>query len=251
MSRKNYGDLVPFFIKAGPQPLLIVRHPVHVEKVLTASKRSTFPAALIETFDKLYGSSPAVLRKYAGKGASEADKAALASAHFTVAQKYLTGEPLSAFVETYISIMSSNLNNKMFQVGTWTQIENSWEFLRQVVTRCILESLLGTDIFKQYPGVIRDYWAFADAMDGFIPGLPRYWVPSAALQARDRLLQGIEKWLKANHSGSEFARIGDEDPWWDSLKGSKFVQERDDLLAKVKGMDMKSRAAEMLSIIHQ
>lgn len=148
-------------------------------------------------------------------------------------------------------MLSENMNNKMFQVGSWTLIEDTWSFFRQVVTRCTLESLFGSDLFKQYPGVVRDYCEFADAIEGFVPGLPRYWVPSAGLQAQGRLLEGIEKWLKANHSGSEFARIADEDPDWDENLGSKFIQERDAEIACLNGMNPKARAAEMLSIIHE
>ncbi|KAH7068193.1 cytochrome P450 [Paraphoma chrysanthemicola] len=248
---KDYGDFVPFFIKAGPQPFLIVRDPVHVKKALTASQREHISVARVEMLDKLFATSPDVLNKYSGKGASEAEKPVLENAYVALTQKYLVGESLSALAESYISILSDNLHNKMFQAGTWTQIENSWEFFRQVITRCILESLLGADIFKQYPGIVRDYWTFAEAIEGFLPGMPRYWVPSAANQVRDRLLRGIEKWLKANHSGSDFARLEEGDPLLDNQKGSKFIQERDYVLAKVEGFDMTSRAAEILSIIHE
>jgi hypothetical protein len=202
-------------------------------------------------FDKLYGSPLKALDYYAGKGVSEEDKAILAHAHVTLTHKYLTGISLSGYVECYISTLSDDLNNKMFQVGSWTQIEDSWVFLRQVITRCNLVSLFGKDLLKQYPGVVKDYWEFADAIEGFIPGLPRYWVPGAASKVRERLHQGIEKWLKANHSGSEFARIAVDDPAMDDLKGSKFIQERDYVLAKLECMDSRARAAEMLSIMHE
>jgi hypothetical protein len=205
----------------------------------------------IEVFDKIHGAPQVALDLYALKGVSEMDKHALMRAHVDLTKEHLSGRSLSKNVEIYVSILSNNLNDKMFQVGSWTQIEDSWSFLQQVITRCILTSLFGTDLFKQYPGVIKDYWQFADAVEGFVPGMPRYWVPGAASPVRDRLHEGIEKWLKANHGGSEFARITDEDPTWDSLRGSKFIQERDDVLAKIEGMDMKARTAEMLGIMHE
>ncbi|KAH7092141.1 cytochrome P450 [Paraphoma chrysanthemicola] len=248
---KDYGDFVPFLIKAGPQPFLIVRDPVHVKKALTASQHRPISIAHVEMLDKVFAISPSVLNKYTGKGASEAEKPALENAYVALTQKYLAGESLSALAESYISILSDNLHNKMFQAVTWTLIENSWEFFRQVITRCILQSLLGTDVFKQYPGIIRDYWTFAEAIDGFLPGMPRYWVPSAANQVRERLLRGIEKWLKANHSGSDFARLEESDPVLDNLKGAKFIQERDHVLANAEGFDLTSRAAEILSVIHE
>jgi hypothetical protein len=252
-NRKEYEGfgLGPFFVNAGPQPFLVIRDPEHIEKVLKASQEVTPAAARVEVFDKLFGAPQAALDLYAGKGASDKHRDALKYAHITVTQKHLSGIPLSNNVEKYMSILSGNLNDKMFQVGSWTQIEDVWSFLRQVITRCSLVSLFGTDLLKQYSGVVKDYWEFADAIEGFIPGLPRYWVPGEAAKVQERLHQGIEKWLKANHSGSEFARIADEDPLWDDFRGSKFIQERDDVLAKIEGMDMRARAAEILSIMHE
>ncbi|KAH8722568.1 cytochrome P450 [Phaeosphaeriaceae sp. PMI808] len=247
---KDYGEFSPFFVNAGPQSFLVLRDPSHLKKALLEPKATALNASSLERFDKMFGSTKVALDLYARKNISETDDSALEYAHTTLTQKYLTGASLSANMETYISILSKNLHNKMFQVGSWTQIEDTWSFFKQVITRCILESLFGGDLFKQYPGIVKDYWEFADAIEGFIPGLPRYWVSSAASQVQVRLLQGLEKWLKANHSGSEFARIADEDPTWDNTKGSKFIQERDDVLAKIECMDLRARAAEMLAIIH-
>lgn len=223
----------------------------HIEKVFIDSQTPKSTASCIEAFDKIYGSPQRALDLYAGKAMSEADKINLEYAHFGLAQKYFAGEQMSAYVETYMSLLSGSLNDKMFQVGSWTQIEDAWSFFRQVFTRCILTSLFGTDLFKQYLAVVKDYWEFADAIEGFILGLPRYWIPGAASQVQERLHQGIEKWLKTSHSGSEFARIAKKDPIWDEIKGSKYVQERDDLLAKFEAVDMRARAAEILSIMHE
>lgn len=254
-SRKDYGDgdggLTPFFVNAGAQKLLVVRGPGQIAKVLRNTEVKPFGDSNAELFDKVLGSPQAAVELYAGKAVSDADRLVLEEAHISMPRKHLTGASLVANIEHYMSVLSENLNNKMFQSGSWTQIEDSWSFLQQIVSHCTLQSMFGSDLFKQYPSVVRDYWEFHDAMDGFIPGLPRYWVPSAASQARDRLLQGIEKWLKANHSGSEFARIGEEDPIWDEQKGSKFIQERDDLLARLEVMDLRARAAETLGVMHE
>lgn len=249
--RKEHDNIDPFCVKAGPQPFVVVRDPKHVKKVLSELQSVTLAASRLEDFDKMYGSPRAALDLYANKGASMAERAALQHAHVTVIEKHLTGISLSANIETYMTVLSSSLNDKMFQHGSWTQIEDFWSFLRQVITRCHLTWLFGKDIFKQYPSLTKDYWEFADAFEGFIPGLPRYWVPGAASQAQERLLQGLEKWLKVNHSGSEFARIIESDPVWDELKGLKFLQERDEALSQIECMGLRARAAEMLSIIHE
>ncbi|KAH7380301.1 cytochrome P450 [Phaeosphaeria sp. MPI-PUGE-AT-0046c] len=247
---KEYKGIAPFLVYAGPQPFLVVHDSKQIEKIVKASQSKHQNAANIEVFDKIYASPQITLDLYAGKASSEADKSMLEHVRFGLVEKHFTGAQLTANIENYIAVLSTDLNGKMFQIGSWTQIEDSWSFLQQVFTRCILTSLFGSDLFKQYPGIIKDYWEFAYATEGFIPGLPRYWVPGAAVQIRERLHRGIEKWLKANHSGSEFARTADGDPIWDELKGSKFVQERDAELAKLEGMGMQARVAEVQSIIH-
>lgn len=154
-------------------------------------------------------------------------------------------------VETYLSILSKSLNDKMFQVGTWTQIEDFWSFFQQVISRCTIETLFGSDIFKRYPNVVRDLWKFSDAAGDFLPGMPRYMVTTAATTAREQLQQGLENWLRVNHSGSDFARVGEEDPSWDEYKGSKFVQQRDNMLSKIEGIDVEARTADLLNIMHR
>jgi hypothetical protein len=249
--RQDYGEFGPFFVNAGPQPFLIVQDPKHVDKVCSASRQITPAAFRLELFDKVYGLPAAALDLYAGKAGLEADLKDLQYAHVALIEKHFTGAMLLNNAETYVSILSQNLHDKMFQVGSWTQIEDTWAFFRQVVTRCILISIFGSDLFKQYPNVVKDYSEFSDTIEGFVPGLPRYWVPGAAIQARDRLLLGIEKWLRANLGGSESARIADEDPTWDAMKGSKFFQERDHVLSNINVLDMKARATEALSIMHE
>lgn len=250
-NRQDYGEFGPFFVNAGPQPFLVVRDPKQIGKVCNISRQMTPAAFRLELFDKVYGLPAAALNLYAGKAGSEADLKDLQYAHVALIEKHLAGSMLSNNAEIYISILSDNLHNKMFQVGTWTQIEDTWAFFRQVVTRCILTSIFGSDLFKQYPGVMKDYSEFSDTIEGFVPGLPRYWVPGAATQVRGRLLIGIEKWLRANLGGSDSARIADEDPTWDANKGSKFIQERDHVLSNIDILDMKTRAVEALSIMHE
>ncbi|KAI4710123.1 hypothetical protein J4E89_005355 [Alternaria sp. Ai002NY15] len=64
-----------------------------------------------------------------------------------------------------------------------------------------------------------------------------------------RLGQGIHKWLRASHSGTEFAKTGIDDTDWDEHRGSKFIQERDDLFAKA-SFSVENRTAEMLDVMH-
>lgn len=137
----------------------------------------------------------------------------------------------------------------MFQFDTWTQIEDLWSFLQQVLIRCTLETLFGSALFKQYPRLVRDYLLFDAATEGFVYGMPRIMI-SAATKPRDRLHQGMETWLKLNRNGSEDLDLASDDSVWDEKKGLRIIRERDISFAKVEGIDINARAAEMLSIIH-
>ncbi|KAI8943077.1 hypothetical protein NX059_001109 [Plenodomus lindquistii] len=196
----------------------------------------------------MFGSPKSVLNLY--KGGDASTKHALRYAHVDLPKKHLTGTALANMTDLYVSILSRSMNDKMFQFKFWTQIEDVWSFFQQVITRCMIEALFGSTIMKEHRTLLRDYWAYDEAVSGFMPGMSRPLMTAAYEAPRDKMLQAIESWLKNHHSGSEFARIGDEDPVWDENKGSKFIQERDDVFAKLEGIDTRARAADMLAIMH-
>jgi hypothetical protein len=194
----------------------------------------------------ILGSSRAVAKLYADAAINKAD---IERARAASTLKYLEGNTLAIITNLYADILSRNMNDKMFQVGSWTQIEDTWSFFQQVLTRCSMETLFGSAIFRQYPGLVKDYWKFEDAIEGFLPVLPWFTHARPYKEPLDRLSQGVEKWLKVNHSGTEFAKIGSHDANLDEHRGSKFVQERDDLIAKAP-LPLETRTAEMLDIMH-
>jgi hypothetical protein len=221
---------------------VVLREPEHVKKIAEASKQRTLQGTESSFNEVILG--------YPQIDGNDANNEKVEHARAALTQKYLTGPSLTTMIELYVSILSRNLNDKMFQVGSWTQIEDFWSFFEQVLTRCSIEMLFGSAIFKQYPGLIKDFWKFEDAISGFIPGIPRILVSTTHQAPRDRLFLGIEKWLKAHHSGSEFAKISSDDPAWDEYKGSKFIQERDDVLSKIP-LVLEARTADMLCVMHR
>ena len=225
----------------------MLRDPTHIRNIVEQQD----PKAInTHRYEQIFGSPKTTLRIYANKEVGPEERKAVAYAHFTLPDKYLTGTSLASIIDVYVSILSRSLHDKMFQVGFWTQIEDFWSFFQQVMTRCTMETLFGSAMYKDYPGLTKDYWKFNDDVESFMPGMPRPLTPAAYEKSRDRLHRGIERWLRKNHSGSEFAKISEEDPVWDEHKGSKFIQERDDVLAKTEGLDVKARVAEILSIMH-
>jgi hypothetical protein len=217
---------------------VVLREPEHVKKVAEASKQRT-PQRTESRFNELIFGYPYI-----------ASNQEVEHGRVALTQKYLTGPSLTTMIDLYVSILSRNLNDKMFQVGTWTQIEDFWSFFEQILTRCSLETLFGSAILGRYPGLTKDFWKFEDAIDGFITGIPRILVSTAHQAPYERLFHGIGKWLETNHCGSEFAKVSTDDSDWDEHRGSKFVQERDNVLAKL-SLGVEARAVEMLSLMHR
>ncbi|KAL1798301.1 hypothetical protein ACET3X_002338 [Alternaria dauci] len=243
---KDYGSFAPFAVKAGMQPFIVIRDPEQMKQAIQAYEKRNPVITGKNMYEIILGSPEAVAKLFTN---AAIDQGTIERARKATMRKYLEGDSLTTVADFYAATLSRNLNDKMFQVGTWTQIEDSWSFFQQVFTRCSMETLFGSAIFKQYPGLIKDYWKFEDAIEGFVPGMPWFTNSMAYKEPRDRLYKGIEKWLKANHSGTEFAKIGSDDADWDEYKGSKFIQERDDLLSRAP-LPLEVRTAEMLDIMH-
>jgi hypothetical protein len=210
----------------------------------------TEDAAKAEIFDKLFGSPKATLHLYQnGANTSATTSVETNAATHEHTALHLTDTALASIMDVYVSVLSENMHNKMFQIGTWTQIEDLWSFLQQVLVRCTLETLFGSALLKQYPRMVRDYLEFNTAVEDFTYGMPRIMV-SAAAKPRERLHQGIESWLRANRNEADKAVLASDDSVWDERKGLQFIREKDKAFSNVKGVDSKVRAAEMLGIIH-
>jgi len=204
------------------------------------------PRALhVQVFDKVMGSPKLALPLYDGIGEGSEE---VSHAHLTVPRLYLSGAPLVPVADIYIQTFRRNLSNKMFQTKSWTEIEDLWGFFQNEITRATIETIFGSTLLKQYPRLVKDFWEFDGNIDNFTRGLPRFMMPSA-YTARDRLHENLKKWLQSSHKGEDFAKVGEEDPVWDSNMGSKFFQARDMVFAKIPSLDYHARAAEALAIM--
>ncbi|KAI4704384.1 hypothetical protein J4E81_001450 [Alternaria sp. BMP 2799] len=220
----EYGNFAPFLVL----DFAVLRDPEHTKKVMQACYRKDLK------------------KKY--KDAAVNAQEFLMTQRGVTTCKYLEGSSLATMTNLYTDILSRNMNDKMFQISSWTQIEDVWSFLQQVLTRCSLELLFGSAILKQYPGLIKDYWKFEDAIQDYL-SVQYLFRPAPYKEPLERLWQGVEKWLKVNHSGTEFAKTGPDDADLDEYRGSKFIQELDDTIAS-KQLPFEARIAEMLDVMH-
>jgi hypothetical protein len=201
-------------------------------------------AAKVETFNKLFG-SPDAEEHYHRSEAKEHDQGD--GIRSDVSLFHVSDAALASSVDAFISNLSASMHDKMFQYDTWTGIEDLWSFLQLVLVRCIIQTLFGSALLKQYPRIVRDYLDFNAAAEGFIPGMPRIMVYSAATP-RDRLLQGIEKWAQDNRKASRAKA-----PAWDEKAGLSVIREHmrhSHDVVKSQEKILRASAAEMLAILH-
>lgn len=164
---------------------------------------------------------------------------------------------LCSATEAYISNLSANMHDKMFQYDSWTRIEDLWSFLQLVIVRCTLETLFGSALLKTYPRAVRDYIDFASATEDFVPGLPHL-MSSGAGKPRDRLHAGLMKWSAAASTGinsrNTSIRIdaSADETEWNAATGLRSVREHCHGFESGdnKGMSPQAKTAEMLRILH-
>ncbi|KAF2643967.1 putative cytochrome-like protein P450 [Massarina eburnea CBS 473.64] len=245
---KKYGDYAPFVVKVGRTSYLVIRDPKHVQKVFRESSGPATRSDLVEFYSKVLDAPKEAVDCYKSVGAGAEQNGKLHHARVAVPEKYFTGAALKSLTDTYISIFRRNMSNKMFQVDSWTQIEDFWSFFEIDITRATTETLFGSALLKQYPKLARDLWDFNSAIEEFLPGLPQFMVSSSVVP-RDRLLNALKKWLQEKHGGTDFAKLDDQDPMWDEGKGSKFIQERDHVFANLPSFNYQARAVESLGVL--
>ncbi|KAF2686921.1 cytochrome P450 [Lentithecium fluviatile CBS 122367] len=244
----EYGNHGPCIVKAGRLSYTIVRDSNHVQRILDAMGQLTTNFERAEVYDKVLGTPKPTIECYRRHATKSEESDQINIAHFDLPQRYLTGPALHLLADKYIAIFRHNMSNKMFQIDSWTQIEDLWSFFQIEITRATTEMLFGSTLLKQYPKVSQDFWKLEANTEHFLPGLPRFTV-SSVYDVRDRLLEGLKKWLQATHGGTDFAKIDEDDPVWDENKGSKFIQERDGIFSEMPSFNYKSRAAEILNVM--
>ena len=256
---KDYGVFAPFKIRAGPHSYIVLRDPVHVQRVLDAQDHLTGEAARFEMLDKLFGSPEASERFYQVEARTQKEYEDRGSRLFGVWYFHIPDTALNSSVDTYVSILSANMHDKMFQYDTWARIEDLWSFLQLVLLRCTLVTFFGSALLKQYPRMVRDYMDFNDAAEGFVYGMPRMMVSGVA-KSRDRLHQGMRDWLVATRVeiNKRYEYDDDETPdtdemSWNEKTGLPFVCRHyngSHDIVKFRDKIIKGSAAEVLSIVH-
>jgi hypothetical protein len=245
---KQYCDHAPFIAKIGPLSILVVRDANHVKKVFQSVKQMTPKDLHVRVYGKVMGSPKAALDILNAIGTGNKESEQVEYAHLTVPRLFFSGTSLVPMADIYIATLRRNMDNKMFQSKSWTEIEDLWSFFQIEIARATMETIFGSKLLKSYPKVVSDFWEFDKNIENFTRGLPRFMMP-AAFNARDRLQENLKNWLQAEHQGGNLAKVGSEGPDWDPNKGSKFFQTRDGIFANIPSLDYQARAAEAMALM--
>lgn len=106
----------------------------------------------------------------------------------------------------------------------WTEYPDFFDFL-QIVIRANIETLLGSKILELNPTLVQDFCDAKTYAPDYFRGWPRWLIPRA-FQARDRVINGIEKWHKYALEHGDYTNIGDGEPDWDPIWGTQYSKVR-------------------------
>lgn len=233
---KEYRQFAPFKIRAGLHSYVILTDPTQASRVLDAPEHFTTNQGSVEALDKLFGSP---------EPAKHSQQPSMNLQH---------DGKLESVTQAYISILSANMHDKMFQYDTWTRIEDLWSFLQLVLARCTLEAIFGSTLLEIYPRAVRDFLDFASATEDFMPGMSRMMLTGIS-KPRERLHAGFMKYATATSPDINLKNRSvtpTDEGEWNKATGLRVIREhcQSFQLGKTQETGSEVRAAEMLRIIH-
>jgi hypothetical protein len=160
-------------------------------------------------------------------------------------RQHVTGTGLVQMSKKVYERLHENVSKIAPDDGSWLEVPDLFRFVQDQVTIAITETLMGTDILKEYPEMIEDQWTFMDRSIEIVMGLPRS-IVSGAYNARDRLLDNLKRWNKK----SEALRMeGKANKIWDQHAGSGLLQERQELYKRTEGFSEDARVSQILGLL--
>lgn len=137
------------------------------------------------------------------------------------AQKWMASPHLEPLTQLFRTMLHRNF--EALEIGEeWTEYPDLFVFL-QTVIRANIETLLGSKILELNPDFVQDFCRAKDYAPGFFRGLPRCLIPEG-FKARERVIEGIEKWHKYALAHGDHTNTGPEEPYWDPIWGSQYAK---------------------------
>lgn len=254
-ARSQYGWARPLRIEAGSQSFTILGNPALINQVFRSSKQLASKPGAVFAAKYFLGTPSESIPLY------EADDSGMASRpkresstkqedriHYHqhhAAQKYLSAQHLPPLSQRFVATLVRNLE---VISNDWFEHPGLYSFLQHQVGASGIEALMGTEILRLNPTLIKEYDIFEHSIPKFARCLPRWLLPKEYAN-RDKLLDGFKKWHVHAHAKSDCSRLAPEDPEWDPYFGTKLMKARQDYASRMKAMNAGACASEDLGLM--
>lgn len=157
-------------------------------------------------------------------------------------QTGLSGAQLDVLASRFQTTLLDKMQKSRHEIGDdWVQIPDLTNLVQRYVLESAMCTFFGPYMISLNPTIVDDFCHFNEYIRLLFMGMPRWLIPRA-YEARDRMLQCIKRWYEHASENCEVAELEDVD--WEPYYGSRFIRERQGLLAKRGVVDETARAAE-------
>ncbi len=128
----------------------------------------------------------------------------------------------------------------------WTEHEDLYGFIQNLLIGPAVEALCGPVLLKQNPTFGDEFWKMNDDIYYFFKGYPRWLVPSA-YQNRSKLLRSVKDWhsFARNNFHDSCIEPDGHDPYY----GSALMRTRQDYLSQLDSFDDDALASQDLGLL--
>ena len=128
----------------------------------------------------------------------------------------------------------------------WTDREDLYRFIQDLLIGPALEALCGPVLLKQNPTFGDDLWKMDHDIYYFFKGYPRWLVPRAYLN-RDKVVRSVKDWhsFARNNFNDSCIESDGHDPYF----GSPLMRTRQEYLSQINSFDADALASQDLGLI--
>ncbi|KAI9690876.1 MAG: hypothetical protein M1822_008495 [Bathelium mastoideum] len=165
--------------------------------------------------------------------------------NYITIREYMSGKTLKRLAARFQVLLAK----LMFQQNIdddWTQNEDLYEFIQNLVSTATIEVLCGPTLLTLNPNWVRDFWEFDSSVSSFLKGYPR-WLAPKAWKIRQKVLDGLKAWrtFARNHFVEDMIDETGDDP----LYGTRLMRTREEYQLKMSGSSQDSLVSEDLGLI--
>ena len=149
------------------------------------------------------------------------------------------GTEVNYLTEKFVEVFQELLDQGLLGATTVWPI---FDFLRNVMFKASTTALMGKQMIKLNPHLVRTYWEYDEA---FLLGMPELMYPQGD-SARDKFLAAVQKYVDAGHENYDWD--SEADPAWEENFGCRLFRSCIREL-KERGIRKEDQAGAILSLV--